>query len=116
MAYQTVCSADDLTVGPHRAVKAGATSLIVYRLKDGYYATQSSCTHVFAPLAKGKIVDGTKIQCPFHRAKFDIKSGEVVEWACWPPGVVNVLNFVRGEKNLQTFPVRVKDGNVQVEV
>lgn len=115
MAKHTVCKADDLPVGSMQAVKAGDTKLIVYHLDDGYYATQSSCTHVFAPLGRGKIVESCQVQCPFHRARFDIRTGEVVEWANFPPGV-QLLNAVRGEKALQTYPVAVEDGELVVEV
>jgi 3-phenylpropionate/trans-cinnamate dioxygenase ferredoxin subunit len=115
MAYQTVCRTIDLPVGSLKAVKAGDTALIVYHLKDGWYATQASCTHVFAPLGRGKIVDECKVQCPFHRARFDIRTGEVVDWASWPPGVAHVLNVVRGEKALKTYPVRVQGTDVQVD-
>jgi 3-phenylpropionate/trans-cinnamate dioxygenase ferredoxin subunit len=115
MTLQKVCKADELAVGTVRAVKVNGESLAVYRLADGYYATQASCSHLFAPLAKGKIIDGCKIQCPFHRARFDIRTGEVVDWANFPPGI-QVLNVVRGEKRLKTYPVTVADGWLQVEI
>jgi len=70
---------------------------------------------VFAPLARGKIVDGCRIRCPFHRAQFDIRSGEVVEWANFPPGV-QLLNVVRGEKALKTYPVTIVKGEVRIEM
>jgi len=110
-----VCREAELAVGGMRAVTVEGTAIIVYRLDDGFHATQASCTHLFAPLAKGRIVDGCQIQCPFHRARFDIRTGEVVAWANFPPGV-QLLNFVRGEKSLRTYPVRVDAGNVLVEV
>ncbi|MEO7386320.1 MAG: Rieske 2Fe-2S domain-containing protein [Gammaproteobacteria bacterium] len=116
MTTYTVCRVDELPVGQLRPFTAGSTKLVVYHLDDGFFATQASCTHLFAPLAKGKIVDGCKVQCPFHRARFDIRTGEVIDWANWPPGLVNVLNAVRGEKNLQTFPARVAGNQVQVDV
>ena len=116
MSQHTVCRVEELPVGQHRLYKAGGTGVVVYHLEDGFYATQASCTHVFAPLAKGKIVDGCKIQCPFHRARFDIRTGKVIDWANWPPGIVNVLNAVRGEKPLQTYPVQISNGQVQVEL
>jgi len=116
MTTHTVFGAAELPVGQLRAVDAGGTRVIVYHLDDGFYATQASCTHVFAPLARGKIVDGCRIQCPFHRARFDIRSGEVVDWANWPPGLVQMLNVVRSKKNLKTYPVSVRDGQVTVEV
>jgi 3-phenylpropionate/trans-cinnamate dioxygenase ferredoxin subunit len=89
--------------------------VLVFHLEDGFYATQSTCTHMFAPLGRGKLVDGCKIQCPFHRARFDIRSGEVVDWANFPPGV-QLLNAVRGEKALKTYAVTVINGNVRVKL
>lgn len=114
MAFETVCSADDLAVGSMKAVKAGDQSIVLYHLDDGYYATQASCTHMFAPLAKGKLVEGCQVQCPFHRARFDLRTGEVVRWANFPPGV-QLLNVIRGEKALKTYPVRVEGGDLQVD-
>lgn len=115
MSKHTVCEENDLPVGSLKPFKAGDTKVVVYHLDDGFYATQHSCTHVFAPLGKGKIVEDCQIQCPFHRARFDIRTGEVVEWANFPPGV-QLLNAVRGEKDLKTFPVTVEEGKVTVEV
>ena len=66
-------------------------------------------------MEKGKIVDDCKIQCPFHRARFDIRTGAVVDWANFPPGV-QLLNVVRGEKALKTYPVSVENGRVSVEI
>jgi nitrite reductase/ring-hydroxylating ferredoxin subunit len=116
MTNHTVCRVEELPVGQHRLFTVGDTSLIVYHLDDGFYATQASCPHILAPLAKGKIVDGCRIQCPFHRARFDIRTGKVIDWANWPPGLVNVLNAFRGEKDLKTWPVRVHGDQVQVDV
>jgi len=115
MTWHTVGSAGEIAVGKLKAVTAGGEKLLVYRLSDGYYATQSKCTHLFASLEKGKILEDCKIQCPFHRARFDIRTGEVIDWANFPPGV-QLLNVVRGEKALKTFPVRVEGGSVQVSV
>lgn len=115
MALQTVCKTSDVAKGKMKAFTVGATKLIVYHLDDGFHATDATCTHMFAPLAKGKIVDGCKVQCPFHRARFDIRTGEVVDWANFPPGI-QVLNFVRGEKSLKTYKVTVHGGEVRVNL
>jgi 3-phenylpropionate/trans-cinnamate dioxygenase ferredoxin subunit len=111
----TVCQESELPPGSLKAVKAGDTKVVVYHLEDGYYATQHSCTHMFAPLGRGRIVDTCEVQCPFHRARFDVRTGAVVEWANFPPGV-QLLNVVRGEKALKTYAVSVEDGQIQVEV
>ena len=113
MAWHTVCKVKDIPVGQLKGFTAGDEKVVVYHLEDGFYATQSSCTHVFAPLAKGKLVDGCKIQCPFHRARFDVRTGEVLDWANFPPGI-QLLNVVRGEKALKTYKVKVESGEVRV--
>ena len=115
MTRHIVCSENEVPVGKLKAVKAGSTKVIVYHLEDGFHATQANCTHVFAPLGRGKIVEGCQIQCPLHRACFDIRTGEGVKWANFPPGV-QLLNTVRGEKSLQTYPVTIEEGKVVVEV
>ncbi|MDX1693243.1 MAG: Rieske 2Fe-2S domain-containing protein [Ketobacteraceae bacterium] len=113
MTKHLVCKESDLPLNNMKPVKLDDRNVLVYHLEDGFFATQSNCTHVFAPLKKGKIVDGCKIECPFHRARFDIRTGEVVDWANFPPGI-QVLNVVRKEKALETFGVSVEDGNVYV--
>lgn len=115
MTKHTVCTESEIPVGEMKAVKAGDTKLVVYHLDDGFYATQRSCTHMFAPLSRGKMIEGCQVQCPFHRARFDIRTGEVEKWANFPPGV-QLLNAVRGKKDLITYPVTVEGGNVVVEV
>ena len=54
-------------------------------------------------------------QCPLHRARFDIRTGKVCEWANFPPGI-QLLNVVRSEKALKTYKVSVKDGEVRVHL
>ena len=115
MPLHEVCNEKDLAVGKMKVVKAGGEKILLYRLEDGFFATQTSCTHTFGPLSRGKIVDGCKIQCPLHRARFDIRTGEVIDWANFPPGI-QLLNAVRGEKALKTYPVSVKSGKVRIKV
>ena len=115
MKNHVVCHEDDLPVGGMKAVRLGDKGVVVYRLEDGFYATQASCTHMFAPLSRGKVVEGCQVRCPLHRARFDIRTGEVVEWANFPPGV-QLLNALRREKALKTYPVSVVKGEVRVRL
>jgi nitrite reductase/ring-hydroxylating ferredoxin subunit len=114
MAFHAVCKSDEIPIGSLRACSAGGENILVFHLEDGFYATQSSCTHIFAPLNRGKLVEGCQIQCPFHRARFDVRTGEVIQWANFLPGV-QLMNFVRGEKALRTFTTKVEDGQVFVD-
>ncbi len=115
MTMHTVCKVEELATGKMKAFAVGDVRILVYHLDDGFYATQATCTHLFAPLGKGKILDGCKVQCPFHHARFDIRTGEVIDWANFPPGI-QLLNVVRGEKALKTYKVKIDHGAVKVEV
>ena len=115
MSMHTVCRVDELPVGKMKAFAVGNENVVLYHLSDGFFATQANCTHTFAPLARGKLLEDCKVQCPFHRARFDIRTGEVIDWANFPPGI-QLLNVVRGEKALRTFKVSVKAGNVRINM
>ncbi len=115
MPLHTVCRVDELAVGKMKAFEVGKQKIVLYHLSDGFFATQASCTHTFAPLARGKLLEDCKVQCPFHRARFDVRTGRVIDWANFPPGI-QLLNVVRGEKPLQNFKVSIKSGNVRVNV
>ena len=115
MTLHTVCRTSDIKRGHMKAFTVEGQKIVVYNLADGFFATQASCTHVFAPLARGRIIEGRMVQCPFHRARFDIRTGEVVDWASFPPGI-QLLNVVRSEKALKTYKVTVKDGEVRVKL
>ncbi len=110
MALETVATLDELPLGSRKVVRVGGVKVLLFHLDTGFYATQAYCPHLLAPLKSGKLLDGTILQCPFHRAQFDLTTGEVVRWANFPPGI-QALNLLRAEKCLTTYPV-VVDGDV----
>lgn len=110
-----VCAVAEMTIGGMREFAVDGETILLYRLSDGFYATQPRCTHLFFPLRRGRLLDDCRVQCPFHRAQFDIRTGEVQCWANFPPGV-QLLNVLRGEKALKTYAVNVVDGMVYVEI
>lgn len=82
-------------------VKAGALELAVYNLGGAFHATDNLCTHAYARLSQGW-VDGEAIECPLHGGRFEIKSGK----GLGPPVTCDI----------RTWPVRVVDGEIQVNV
>jgi len=104
-----------LPVGSMKAFDVDGEAILLIHLEEGFFATQAKCPHLFMPLEKGKLVDGEKLRCKFHRAEFDVKTGKVCQWANFPPGI-QALNLFRAEKDLRTYPTKVEDGRVYVEV
>jgi phenylpropionate dioxygenase-like ring-hydroxylating dioxygenase large terminal subunit len=47
-------------------------SIVFFRSADGAIsALTSRCPHRFAPLHRGKLLDGERVQCPYHGLEFD---------------------------------------------
>jgi fatty acid desaturase/nitrite reductase/ring-hydroxylating ferredoxin subunit len=73
----------------------------ICRLEDGYHAMSNKCSHAGAKLSRGLVIDG-QIECPAHNGRFDIRTGDAtLSPAC---------------DKMQTFPVREKNGEVQLGV
>lgn len=75
--------------------------IALYRLDDGIYATDNSCSHEYSPLCEGIVADG-KVYCPKHGSRFDIRTGGVIDLPATAP--------------VKTYDVKVEEGVVYVRV
>ena len=96
------CKTDQLK--PGEALRLNLTPPVaLYRLNDGYYATEDTCSHAQASLAAGDIdLDECTVECPYHASLFDIRTGQVLALPASRP--------------IKTYPVKVVDDEVLVEV
>lgn len=94
-----VATVQEFKPGTWRVVDVDGTEVMVFNLDGQFYAIQDVCTHDGGTLSDGEM-EGCEIICPRHGARFDIRTGEVTA----PPAYEDV----------QTFPVRVENGMVQV--
>lgn len=100
MAFVKVCSVNDLK--PGEALRfAASCSVALFRVGDQFYATDDTCTHAEASLSDGYI-DGDVVECPFHSARFCIRTGKALSLPASEP--------------LKTYLVKVEDGSVFVDV
>ena len=75
--------------------------LAIYAVEGECFATSDICTHGQASLSEGYL-DGNLIECPLHQGLFYVRTGK--------PAGEPVTEPVR------TFPTKVEDGVVYVEV
>ena len=115
MPKYRVAGVNDISPGQRKVTKVEGNKIIVFHLDSGFFATEASCPHMRLPLGKGAMLERDVLQCPIHRAKFCVKTGDIKEWACFPPGI-QLLNVVRGEKPLKTYPVHIDNDEVFVEL
>ena len=114
MQFHPVCTLETMEMDSLREFEVAGTRILLFRLEDGFHATQARCTHLFGSLKNGRLREG-RIECPLHRAEFDVRSGAVLRWANFPPGI-QLANWLRPGKALKTYPVRVENGQVAVAV
>lgn len=92
-----------------RGTTVGARAVVLVRLAGEVYAVDGVCPHLGGDLAEGTL-DLGKLTCPLHGATFEVESGAV---RADPFGVSPPEGAVAP---LATFPVRVADGTVEVDL
>ena len=96
--WVTVGSRADVAEGEVLGTSAGGREIAVYNVDGEFYATQHACLHLHGPLGEGRIDDHV-LTCPWHGWQYDLRTGE--------------NEFDRAIR-LQTYEVRVEDGEVKV--
>ena len=103
MAELTVCPVDELPPGTMKLVHAGEISVGVYNVGGDLYALEDRCSHDDGPLVEGDWEpEEAVVVCPRHGARFDIRTGRALSLPAYLP--------------VDTFPVRVDEGLVKVDV
>jgi naphthalene 1,2-dioxygenase ferredoxin component len=96
-----VASRGDLKPGEVIGVEAGGQSIAIYDCDGELFATDNICTHAYACLSDGWL-EGTAIECPLHAARFDVRTGAVLD----PPAT----------EDLKTYPVRQAGGAIEIKL
>jgi 3-phenylpropionate/trans-cinnamate dioxygenase ferredoxin component len=85
------------------AIEAEGEKVVLVVTEPGVvYALQDRCSHADFPLSDGQIIDGDRLECQYHGAKFDIASGRAV-----------ALPAIRPVK---TFEVRIEGDDILVDL
>lgn len=90
-------------VPPERGVRVDVAGERIAVFRDGgrYYAIGDRCSHAEASLSEGEVFDG-EVECPRHGAIFDLATG--------------AAKALPATRPVPTFPVRVRDGVIELEV
>ena len=99
--FVKVATMSDLAPGQSKKVEIAGKTVAVFNIGGSYHAMDDTCTHRGGPLSEGQ-VEGNVVTCPWHGAKFNVTSGEVVG----PPARAGV----------SSYRCRVNGSDVEVEV
>jgi nitrite reductase/ring-hydroxylating ferredoxin subunit len=102
MAKIIVGKTSDIPEGKLTHVTAGGNEVLVANVGGKYYAMDDICNHAGAELHDGEL-QGKELTCPWHGAKWDITTGNLV----WFPTKL---------KPEESFRVTVENDTVYVEV
>ena len=94
---------EELPPGSVKIVVTGSISVGVYNCGGELFAIEDRCSHDDGPLAEGDWEpDECVVICPRHGSRFDLRTGRPLSLPAFEP--------------VDTFPVRVVDGIVRVDV
>lgn len=97
----TVCKLADLPEGKAKLIQVETQFISVFNAEGELFAIDDQCTHRGAPLSEGRL-DGKTVICPWHGAKFDLKTG-------MPAGGPASLK-------VKTYPVHIQGDAIEIEV
>lgn len=67
--------------GECRVIQVGPKPVLVLHRDTDWIAFEDYCPHRAGPLSEGEW-DASSITCPWHGARFDLKTGQVVSGPC----------------------------------
>jgi len=94
-------------------VAGGLAICIAVDEKGSIYALGDKCPPVNQPLSFGKVQGGC-ISDPVLGTKFDLKTGEVVDWC--PGGLGKLIGGAFSPTGVPTYPVRKSGNSIDVQV
>jgi 3-phenylpropionate/trans-cinnamate dioxygenase ferredoxin component len=83
------------------AVTAQGEAIVLARWNGEVFALEDRCSHQDFPLSDGEVENG-RIECIFHGAQFDLRTGKAVRLPAIAP--------------VRTFPVQLRDDGIFIEV
>ena len=99
--FMKVATTDELEDQQAKLVEVAGQKIALFRVGEAFYALSDTCTHRGGPLSEGT-VEGAEVTCPWHGARFDIKTGAVLG----PPA----------GREVRSYPVRLTGADVEIEV
>jgi 3-phenylpropionate/trans-cinnamate dioxygenase ferredoxin component len=98
-----ICPLDELPPGDVRYVLHEDLEIAVANCGGELYALEDTCSHGQASLSDGELdAEECTLECPLHGSVFDLRTGKPKTLPAYVP--------------VDTFPVRVEDGVIKLEV
>ena len=75
--FMKVATTDELEDQQGKLGELEGQKIALFRVEEAFHALSDTCTHRGGLLSEGT-VEGAEVTCPWHGARFDIKTGAVI--------------------------------------
>ncbi len=130
MSFAEMAKTNEIPVGEMKHFESCGKEILIANVSGRFYATSDRCPHASARLSMGKL-EGTKIICPLHFARFDITTGEMLsgplemqlgDMTQFPPEFAQTMARM-GEiiskiktGDLRVYPVKIRGNSILVNL
>jgi len=114
-----VADSSRVTEGAILAVRAEGLAVLLTRVGGQAYAVENKCSHLGWSMARGSI-EGSALQCPWHGSKFDVCTGENLDWVNGFAGVPmpgwthRLIALGKQPAGIRTFETAEESGRIFV--
>jgi 3-phenylpropionate/trans-cinnamate dioxygenase ferredoxin component len=97
-----VASVDELPPGTLRSVEVDGFAICLVNADGEIYAVRDNCSHRDFPLSEGTLHGGATLECAWHGARFDLKTGRALRLPAIKP--------------VKTYEVVIENGEIKVRI
>ena len=83
--FERVARVSDIPEGTLRSVQHGRRRICLFNHAGRIGATVDLCTHQAFPMSEGTLASDGTIECAWHGARFDCRTGEVCQGPAMEP-------------------------------
>lgn len=105
-----LCGVADVSTDCPMRCETDKAVYAVFKLGDQYFATADECSHGPGSLSEGDI-EGHEVECPFHRGRFDIRTGYPTAAPCMVPIKTWKVHVVGGDVCIDPDETSSADGS-----
>ena len=137
MGRHVVAAVGEIAEGERKLVTLEGREIGLFNVKGEFYALLNKCPHSGAELCRGMVIGlaqsdepgeykltrpGEFLRCPWHGWEFDIRTGQSwfdpkkVRTRAYKATIEPGAELVKGPYVAETFPVRVEENYVVIDI